>query len=87
MHLHRICKSVSKVLIIVGIRYNNVNQECSDGNMSDLKKVYFLYFYSVGMTSLKSLINESKLALLVLLQENGFTYDYASPLGSCNSDH
>ena len=68
-------------------RYNYDHQECSNSNMSDLKKVYFLYFYSVGMTSLKSLINESKLALLVLLQENGFTYDYASPLGSCNSDH
>ena len=53
----------------MNLKYNYDNQECSDSNMSDLKKVYFLYFYSVGMTSLKSLINESKLALLVLLQK------------------
>ena len=34
-------------------RYNNDNQEYSNGNMSNLKNVYNVYFCSLGKTNLK----------------------------------
>ena len=34
-------------------RYNNFNQEWSDGNVSDLKNVYNVYFCSLGKAELK----------------------------------
>ena len=34
-------------------RYNNFNQEWSDGNVFDLKNVYNVYFCSLGKAELK----------------------------------
>ena len=36
------------------VRYNNNDQEYSDSNMSNLDNVYFVYFCSVGTTTLKT---------------------------------
>ena len=37
----------------VDSRYNNFDQECSDGNVFDLKNVYNVYFCSLGKAELK----------------------------------
>ena len=40
------------------VRYNNDDQECSNGNVSNVTNVYFVYFCSVGIAR-KSCKNET----------------------------